>query len=291
MSLEEETENEGPDDRAPGGGGEEVTKFDATSRAVLRMVNNVVSDGVGPISGSVAWAEDRLRRVQGPRYQAERRSSRGVEDPPADIERAVSRLIKESVAAAGSAGFVTGLGGFITMPVTVPANLAGALVINARLAGGVAHLRGYDITDPHVQAMIPLVALGSGAQTALAAIGADIGIKLSQQALKKLSIEVIRKINRKVGFMLLAKYGTKRAAVTLVKAIPFAGGIVSGAVDAGLTAAVGKVARRWFDVAESGAPDPVGDQAVGVPGRCAPFGPLAPEPASGRPGAGYAPAR
>lgn len=251
MAFDEAPENEQPPVSVPEGEVEEITKVDAAGRALVRMVHSVVSDGVGPITGSVTWAEDRLRRVQGSRYEPERRSLRGVNDPFEDVEKAIARLIKESVAAAGSAGFVTGLGGFITMPVAVPANVAGALVINARLAGGIAHLRGYDLTDPHVQAMIPLVALGSSAQTALAAIGADIGIKLSKQALERLSIEVIRKINRKVGFMLLAKYGTKRAAITLAKAIPFAGGVISGTVDAGLTAAVGKAAKRWFDAVAS----------------------------------------
>lgn len=240
----------------PGDGENNSTsRSDAAGQALVRLVGGVVRDGVGPVTGSVAWAEDRLRRVQGARYDASRKASRGDGLDAADIEKAITRLIRESVAAAGSTGFVTGLGGFVTMPVAVPANIAGALIINARLAGGVAHLRGYDVTDPHVQAMVPLVALGSSAQSALATIGAQIGVKLSQQALKKVSIEVIRKINRKVGFLLLAKYGTKRAAVTLAKGIPLAGGVIGGAVDAGLTAGVGKVARAWF-------PSDAGDAGV-----------------------------
>lgn len=237
--------------------GQEHGKLDAAGRTLMRFVQNVVSNGVGPITGSVAWAEDRLRRVQGERYDVGRFGARGEGDIETDIAKVISRLIKESVAAAGSTGFVTGLGGFVTLPVSVPANVAGALIINARLAGGIAYLRGYNLDDPHVQAMIPLVTLGAGAQTALAAISTQIGVKLSEQALKNVSIDLIRKINRKVGFMLLAKYGTKRAAVTLAKAIPFVGGLVSGAVDAGLTAAVGKAAKRWFDLGGTSSPVPV----------------------------------
>ncbi len=58
------------------------------------------------------------------------------------VERVINRLVKESVAASSTNGFLTGLGGFVTMPITVPANIAGALVINARLVGSIAYLRG-----------------------------------------------------------------------------------------------------------------------------------------------------
>lgn len=44
----------------------------------------------------------------------------------------------------------------------------------------------------------------------------------------------------------MAKYGTKRSAVTLAKAIPLAGGAIGGAVDAGFTAAVGRGAKKSF---------------------------------------------
>lgn len=47
------------------------------------------------------------------------------------------------------------------MPLTVPANVAGALVINARMVGAIAHLRGYALDDPHTRAMIPLIVVGS----------------------------------------------------------------------------------------------------------------------------------
>src|SRR5690606_9021105 len=97
--------------------------------------------------------------------------------PAEDVEKVIGRLIGESVAAAGSAGFLTGLGGFIALPVALPLNVAGALMINVRLAGAIAYIRGYRLDDPHTQAMIPLVALGSNVQASLSAIGSRIGVK------------------------------------------------------------------------------------------------------------------
>ena len=54
------------------------------------------------------------------------------------------------LAAAG--GFVTSVGGFITLPVALPANVLGFYLLATRMTAAVASLRGYDITrraDPH----------------------------------------------------------------------------------------------------------------------------------------------
>lgn len=68
----------------------------------------------------------------------------------------------------------------------------------------------------------------------------------SATAFSKIPTAIIRQINKKVGFYLVAKYGTKRAAITLAKFIPVAGGIVGGAVDATLTRLVGATAKKTF---------------------------------------------
>lgn len=219
------------------------------SGQLLKLVGKVIDSGVGPLAGSIAWAEDRLARVQGPRYEPNAEPIRESRpDDRDDIEKAIKRLIAESVEAASVNGFVTGLGGFIAMPVTVPANMAGALVINARLAAAIAYLRGYDPKDPHVRTVATLIAVGSNAQQVAKAVGIKVGEKVAMEAIKKLPIVLIRQINNKVGFMLLAKYGTKRSLVTLAKGIPLVGGVVGGAVDATMTSVIGRTARAMFPV-------------------------------------------
>jgi hypothetical protein len=106
------------------------------------------------------------------------------------------------------------------MTVTVPANMAGAPVINARLAAAIVYLRGYDPKDPHVRTVATFIAVGSNAQQIAKEIGIEVGEKVVMQAIKNLPIMVIREINKMAGFMLLAKYGSKRAVVTLAKGAP-----------------------------------------------------------------------
>ncbi|MFF8953428.1 EcsC family protein [Streptomyces sp. NPDC014940] len=216
-----------------------------TGKWVADLAEKVMVNGVGPITGSAAWAEDRLSRRQGADYRApgddERRSPEEMKD---DIDAVVARIIKESVAAAGTQGFVTGLGGLITAGVTIPANVAASFAINMRMAGSIAHLRGWDIRDPHARTVVMMLAIGMSAQNVLAAFGVKIGQKIGEQMIKKLPIAMLQAINKKVGFFLVAKYGTQRAAITLAKAIPILGGFVGGAVDAGATAVIGRATDK-----------------------------------------------
>ncbi|MEW2074519.1 EcsC family protein [Streptomyces sp. NPDC013433] len=214
-------------------------------RWIADLAEKVMVNGVGPITGSVAWAEDRLSRRQGADYRAsdddERRSPEDMKD---DIDAVVARLIKESVAAAGTQGFVTGLGGLLTAGVTIPANVAASITVNMRMAGAIAHLRGWDIRDPHVRTVAMMLAIGMSAQSVLASFGVKVGQKFGEQMIKKIPITVIRAINKKAGTHLVAKYGTKRAAITLAKGVPILGGIVGGAVDAGSTAVIGRATDK-----------------------------------------------
>ncbi len=195
--------------------------------ALQHFVQSVVENGAGPLTGSVTYAEDRLGKI-------------------GDPEKTINRIIWESTAAAGTTGFVTGLGGVITLPVAIPANIAGTLVINARMIGAIAYLRGYDLNDPYTQTVLMLVVAGTSAQDALALVGMRLGQELTLQAIRQIPITLIREINKKAGFYLLAKYGTKRALITLAKFVPIAGGVISGTVDAGLTRFIGAQGRRAF---------------------------------------------
>ncbi|MEU6022795.1 EcsC family protein [Micromonospora sp. NPDC048871] len=231
----------------PGERGED--KSNAMVRFFQDMTVKVVRDGVGPITGSVTYAQDRLSKAlpatEGSIIDSDGQALDGKAREAA-VERVIDRLIMESVAASSTNGFVTGLGGFVAMPVTIPANIAGSLVINARLVGSIAHLRGYDISDPHVQTIIMLTTAGGTLASSLHGVGVKIGTKLTAQMIKAIPVTAIRQINARVGFALLAKYGTQRSVITLAKGIPIAGGLVGAGVDATLTALVGKAAKANF---------------------------------------------
>ena len=222
------------------GGNELQRRAAAKFQAVARQV---VDQGVGPLQGSVAYAEDRLRRA--------RRSGRSEEQARA---AAIRRIVRESVASAGTTGFVTGLGGLITMPITVPTSVAGNFIINARLVGAIAYLRGYDLSDPQVQMMIQFVIAGVGIEQVVT----ELGVKLGEQAVERVAARaawaaiaaipaiLIDKMTVRVGYLLVIRYGTSRTATALTKMVPLLGSLVGGTVDASFTRATAAVARKTF---------------------------------------------
>ena len=76
------------------------------------------------------------------------------------VNAAVRDVIDTHVRYAGAQGLLTGLGGVLTAAVTIPANIAGLALIQARMVAGIAHLRGYDLDDPRVRNAILACMLG-----------------------------------------------------------------------------------------------------------------------------------
>src|SRR5690606_10576909 len=60
-------------------------------------------------------------------------------------ERAIKKVVATHTRLAAIEGFVTGLGGFVTLPVALPANVVGFYLLATREVAAIAKLRGYDI--------------------------------------------------------------------------------------------------------------------------------------------------
>ena len=67
-----------------------------------------------------------------------------------DSEKAIEKLIQAQTTKSAVSGFVTGFGGLLTLPVTVPANISSVLVFQMRMIATIAHIRGYDLKDDQV---------------------------------------------------------------------------------------------------------------------------------------------
>ena len=154
-------------------------------------------------------------------------------------------LIRWQNTKAGTTGFITGLGGLITMPVTVPADLATVLYVQIRMIAAIASLGGHDLHDDRVKTLVYACMAGNGAKDILKDAGIIIGRKLTESAIKSISGKTITAINQKVGFRLLTKFGEK-GAINLGKAIPLLGGVIGAVFDSAATNIIGNVARDTF---------------------------------------------
>ena len=161
------------------------------------------------------------------------------------IEKSVDSLIRMQNAKAGTSGFLSGLGGVITLPIAVPANVASVMYIQMRMAAAIAFMGGYDLRDDQVKTLVYVSLEGKGATDILKQTGIQVGKKMAISSIKKIPHALIIKINQRVGFRLITKFGEK-GAVNLVKVVPVLGGVVGGAVDITTTMTVGKVAKKMF---------------------------------------------
>ncbi|MER6592540.1 EcsC family protein [Micromonospora purpureochromogenes] len=210
-----------------------LERFSDRAKALSERLSTVGVDGRGPWKGSIQIAEEHL-------------TTHG------DIERAIQRLITTHVRLASSTGFLAGLGGLITLPVTLPADLTALWLTQARLAGAIAHLRGYDIRSEEVRSVVLMSLIGSSATEALSQAGIQIGTKSAVSVIKQVPGRVLMQINKTVGFRLITKAGTK-GVVNLTKLAPVVGGVIGGGVNFTSTRAVGAWAKKNFpavDVAE-----------------------------------------
>lgn len=204
----------------------------------LRWAYDRTIDGIAHVSGAEALADEYLKSAM-------------------DQETAIDSLVRWTIAQAGGAGFVAGLGGLITLPVAVPANFVSVTALQLRMVAAIAHIRGYDVRSEKVRTLALACLCGTGVTDALKDAGISVASKMAGNAINSLSGATLTKINQAVGFRLVTKAGTS-GTVNLSKFIPLVGGVVSGGLDAATTYGIGSAARAIFtplDPTTTEAPD------------------------------------
>jgi hypothetical protein len=196
-----------------------------------RLIDRVIEFGInggGPLQGAVPVAGEHLRAAGG------------------DREQAVRRLVATHVRLAAVSGFVTGLGGIATLPVSVPAATAGLYIVATRMCAGIAHLRGYNVGTEEVRSAILVSLLGSAGASTLKKAGVEIGRRSAAVALERLPGRLLVEINKRVGYQLVVKAGEK-GVLNLTKLVPLVGGPIGAAVDGISCRTIASYALRTFE--------------------------------------------
>ncbi len=157
----------------------------------------------------------------------------------------INALIRWQNTKAGTSGFVTGLGGFLTLPLALPVNITSVLYVQIRMIAAIAKMCGHDIKDDTVKALIYSCLVANSSAEIMKNIGIQIGNKMAIVAIKKIPGTIIIKINQAVGFRLLTRFGEK-GVLNIIKGVPFLSGVIGAAFDIVSTNLVGNVARDLF---------------------------------------------
>lgn len=118
-------------------------------------------------------------------------------------KKAAKKMCNMQIAKCGTSGFITGLGGIITLPVAVPANLVSVIYVQLHMIATIAAIGGYDPADDEVRTMAYVCLTGHASAEILKQAGIKIGEKIAVNAIKKIPGAVLTKINQKVGFRLI----------------------------------------------------------------------------------------
>ena len=199
--------------------------------AIDRLVEMLVDTGLegrGPLSSAREVAQEALAKSDG------------------DVEKAIARLARQTLVKGSIGGFVTGLGGFVTMPVSLPVNVAEFYLQAVRMVGGIATLRGYDIEEPRVRTAVLLTLVGSDSHEVLEKAGmTTVSGRVTSYALKGLPPGALMIVNKAVGFRLMRGVSEKVLS-RLGRGIPVAGGLVGGGIDGFMMKKIADQAMKEF---------------------------------------------
>ena len=198
----------------------------AVSR-LIQVLMDLGLDGAGPLRSASQMA-DRARRTT--RTQ----------------QAAVAAVARRHVIGAGAGGFVTGIGGFVTMPVALPANLLEFYVQATRMVGAIAIVRGYDVRVPQVRTAVLLTLVGSHADEILAKAGMTTAAgPVAGLAARGLPPTALPMLNKAVGFRLMRGVGEK-AFSRLGRGVPLVGGVIGGGIDVWMMKRIADHAMEQF---------------------------------------------
>lgn len=160
-------------------------------------------------------------------------------------EEACKAMIRNQITKCATSGFITGFGGFITMPVTLPANITSVIYVQMRMIACTSYMAGFDLDSDQTQTFVYACLAGVAVNNVIKQAGIKFGVKFANGLIKKIPGKVLIKINQKVGFRFVTKFGTK-GIINLGKLIPGVGAVIGGGLDLVETKIIAKRSYKWF---------------------------------------------
>ena len=192
---------------------------------VMRVLLEVGIDGFAQVPGAKATAVKQLQK-------------HGA------VDAAIDAVVLNHVALSSAQGFMSNVGGVLASIVSIPGNLAGLAVLQIRMVGAIAHLRGYDIDDPRVRTAMMMCLLGGDQIVRLIEKGQLPSTPMAVATAPVFDPDLDRRVAERVVREMATRVGGTNGALLLTKRIPLVGGGVGAVVDAATTRQVGIFAGK-----------------------------------------------
>ena len=150
-------------------------------------------------------------------------------------DSAVEKLVTNQIAKCATTGFLTSVGGALTLPVAISADVGVNVYVQLRMIAAIAVIGGYNPYDDEVKTLAYMCLVGMAGTDVIKNVGIKVG--------EKVTINMLKKIPQFIGFRLVTKMGTK-GVINLIKVIPGISGVIGGGIDAFATK---NIANRAID--------------------------------------------
>lgn len=168
-------------------------------------------------------------------------------NPNISNEDLAKKIISRRSLKAGEIGALCGVGGLLTLPITMPADLYYCFKIHARTILSIAYIYGWNIHDEDAITDVLLVMGGSTGIDAVRHAGIKVDQDFAKEAVlnKFITKETMRKINRIVSRKIVRQAG-KRGFIRLPKLVPIIGAPIGAGLNYFETKAIGKKALTFY---------------------------------------------
>ena len=112
-------------------------------------------------------------------------------------EEACKDMMDKQIIKCTTSGVVTGFGGIVTIPFTLPANLVNVLYVQIRMIACTAYMAGYDLQSDQIQTFVYSCLAGVAINKFLKKAGIAVGEKVATKLVEKVPGKVLIAINKK----------------------------------------------------------------------------------------------
>lgn len=215
---------------------------ESKSAALMNWILNQALTGVPPFSPASELAE-KIR----------------VKYPSATPRQLAEKLILREAVKNFSTGFITGLGGPVTLPLAVPSSILSSWLLQARLVAAIALLGDHNLDNPRIRSLVLWALFGDAVKEMLKTAGVPLARNLTSRLVIQLPAHVFMAVQRKLGLVFMERT-TRWGMTNLLKLVPVAGGAVAGTFDAVVMRQVGNTAIEWFiETTEASLPEGTAD--------------------------------
>lgn len=223
--------------------------------AVPAFLNKVIDEIIdrASLAPEVILAEYESRGIHDPEGRPFARLEDVREHVSSEQARRLSKKYANMYAAmAAGQGFVTGLGGLITLPVTVPADAAAYVAWLARSASATQLAHGRETRTQTGDAQLKLAMLAGAGISHVTVNGTRVLVE--QMAKKVMTTPYAKAPFQAAVKALAAKAGVQLTHKSFAKAVPVLGGAINGSAQAAMVYTAGaRIIAHYQDLLASGA--------------------------------------